>query len=145
MESIKETIYIEDFKYDEVYLQSDSSSEISAEEALKKAKEALNIRSLSNITVSKSAFIKDEYSNIYSNYDVTKKRIGKGGFGTVFKATHKQTGEIRAIKRIRIKKIKQVKRFKNEIYALKALDHPNIIKLYEIYHDEDYSYLVTEL
>ena len=63
----------------------------------------------------------------------------------MFKATHKKTEEIRAIKRIRIRKIKQVKRFKNEIYALKALDHPNIIKLYEIYHDEDYSYLVTEL
>jgi len=31
------------------------------------------------------------------------------------------------------------------VYALKSLDHPNIIKLYEIYQDEKYAYLVQEL
>jgi len=42
-------------------------------------------------------------------------------------------------------KIKNFKRFHNEIYALKTLDHPHIIKLYEIYKDEENIYLVQEL
>ena len=51
----------------------------------------------------------------------------------------------RAIKKIKLKKLRQIKNFKNEVYALKSLDHPNIIKLYEIYHDEKHAYLVMEL
>lgn len=33
----------------------------------------------------------------------------------------------------------------NEFEILKRLDHPNIIKLYDIYEDNDYLYVVTEL
>lgn len=32
----------------------------------------------------------------------------------------------------------------NEIKILKKLDHPNIVKLYEIYQDDNNIYLVTE-
>lgn len=32
-----------------------------------------------------------------------------------------------------------------EIDILKNLDHPNIIKLYEVFEDSDYIHLVTEL
>jgi serine/threonine protein kinase len=34
--------------------------------------------------------------------------------------------------------------FINEVSALKLLDHPNIIKLYEVYEDENAVYLVQE-
>jgi calcium-dependent protein kinase len=34
--------------------------------------------------------------------------------------------------------------FHNEIEILKRLDHPNIIKLFEIYEDEKHYYLVQE-
>lgn len=30
----------------------------------------------------------------------------------------------------------------NELIILKAMDHPNIIKLYEVYEDPEYYYLV---
>lgn len=36
-------------------------------------------------------------------------------------------------------------RFYNEVNALKTLDHPNIIKLFEIFEDETNVYLVQEL
>lgn len=32
----------------------------------------------------------------------------------------------------------------NEVSALKTLDHPNIIKLFEVYEDKDCVYLVLE-
>lgn len=35
--------------------------------------------------------------------------------------------------------------FRHEISILKKLDHPNIIKLYEVYQDEKRYYIVTEL
>lgn len=52
------------------------------------------------------------------------------------------TGIKRAIKLISRKKIKRFDRFINEIRALKTLDHPNVIKLYEIYEDAENVYLV---
>lgn len=36
-------------------------------------------------------------------------------------------------------------RMKYEIDLLKNLDHPNIVKLYEVFEDKKYIYLVTEL
>lgn len=32
----------------------------------------------------------------------------------------------------------------NELAILKAMDHPNIVKLYEVYSDQEYFYLVCE-
>ena len=39
----------------------------------------------------------------------------------------------------------EIKRFTHEIEMLKMLDHPNVIKLYEFYEDDQRYYLVTEL
>ena len=36
-------------------------------------------------------------------------------------------------------------RLKYEIDILKNLDHPNIVKLYEVFEDNKHIYLVTEL
>lgn len=56
------------------------------------------------------------------------------------------TGEERAVKIINKARMtpKQMKMFQNEIEALRKLDHPNIIKLFEIYEDETNFYLVQE-
>ena len=34
---------------------------------------------------------------------------------------------------------------KNEITILKDLDHPNIVKMYEFWEDEEWIYIVTEI
>ena len=36
-------------------------------------------------------------------------------------------------------------RFKTEVMALKCLDHPNIVKLYEVYYSKKSIYLVMEM
>jgi calcium-dependent protein kinase len=64
----------------------------------------------------------------------------------VQKATHKLTGETRAIKRLSKEKmsISAKVRLTYEIDVLKNLDHPNILRLYEVFEDKKYIYLVTE-
>lgn len=60
----------------------------------------------------------------------------------MFKASHRVTGEIRAIKRIPKDKIRNYDRFYNEVMSLKTLDHQNIVKLFEIYESDKDVYLV---
>lgn len=71
--------------------------------------------------------------------------LGKGTYGIVYKGIHKLTGDVRAVKQIARSKIKKYERFINEVTALKTLDHPNIIKLFEVYEDEENVYLVQEM
>jgi calcium-dependent protein kinase len=54
---------------------------------------------------------------------------------------------IRAVKLIRKESMTEEEEtsFKYEISILKKLDHPNILKLYEVFEDEKRYYLVTEL
>jgi calcium-dependent protein kinase len=33
---------------------------------------------------------------------------------------------------------------RNEINIMKAVDHPNIVKLYEFFEDEEHIYIITE-
>jgi len=54
---------------------------------------------------------------------------------------------VRAVKIIRKESMspEEEQSFKYEINILKKLDHPNIIKLYEIFEDSSRYYLITEL
>jgi calcium-dependent protein kinase len=60
-----------------------------------------------------------------------------GGLGEVKLCTHKITGEVRAVKFLRKENMtaKAKQWFENEINILKTLDHPNIVRLFEIYED----------
>jgi calcium/calmodulin-dependent protein kinase I len=74
------------------------------------------------------------------------KEIGKGGFSVVYKATEKATGKKFAIKRIqKDEEGVDIELLKREIYIMKKVDHPNILKLFEVYEDDDYFFLVLEL
>ncbi len=69
-----------------------------------------------------------------------------GAYGKVYQVQHRTTGMIRAMKSIKKKTVlreEQEKLF-SEVSILKGLDHPNIVKLYELYQDENCYYLVTE-
>ena len=72
--------------------------------------------------------------------------IGSGKYGLVKKATSIQNESIKvAIKTINLTKIGQ--RFyivAQEILTMKKVDHPNIVKLYEIFRENDKLYLVME-
>ena len=99
---------------------------------------------ISNFILKKEYFISHKTSNIHDEYDIEKKPIGQGSFGTVFKAREKNTGIVRAIKQVMHESIDNYDGFMNEVAALKTLDHPNIIKLFEVFEDSKCVYLVQE-
>jgi len=65
----------------------------------------------------------------------------------VREATHRKTGDKVAVKVIKKQTVagEDIKLLRREITNLKTLDHPNILKLYEVYEDKDNFYLVMEL
>jgi len=70
--------------------------------------------------------------------------VGEGSFGSVRAAKVKATGALRAVKSILKGKKKRMTMLKTEIEITKMVDHPNIIKLYEIFEDVTSIYLVME-
>ena len=96
------------------------------------------------IPINKKSFVHIIKDDITKHYEVIKK-IGEGSYGKIYKAKHKISNEIRAMKQIEKKKIINMTTFKKEIEILSILDHPNIIKLFEVYEDLKYFYLINDL
>jgi calcium-dependent protein kinase len=101
-------------------------------------------RSSLNLFLNKELFIKEREGDISVFYTIQEPPVGQGAFGAVYKGIDKKSEEVRAIKMIPKSKIKNPDRFFNEITALKTLDHPNVIKLYESFEDAENVYLVQE-
>eukprot|EP00439_Symbiodinium_sp_Y106_P009534 s1409_g1.t1 len=72
-------------------------------------------------------------------------RLGTGSFGTVCKAVRKSTGVEYAIKMIFRDKWPDIDVLNREIRIMKSLDHPNILKLIDVFEDQRFIYLVMEL
>ena len=74
------------------------------------------------------------------------KAIGFARYGTIRLASRKShPNDLVAIKTIVKEKLRGgLERLEQEIHTLFALDHPNIIKLYEVFEDNNYLHLVTE-
>ena len=97
-----------------------------------------------SIQINKKSFIKKQ-QNIDKYYTFDSKPLGKGSYGIVRKGKHKITNQIRAIKTIMKSLIEDKEKFKLEIDILSSMDHPNIVKLFEWYEDEQNYYLVMEI
>jgi len=85
-----------------------------------------------------------KFSDFYSIGD----RLGEGAYGEVYTCIRKDNGDKRAIKRIR--KIDgeyelDLKDFIQETNMLRSIPHPNIVQIFEMFEDEHFFYIVTEL
>lgn len=79
---------------------------------------------------------------------LTKKALGEGAFGEVYKVRHKVSRELYAIKVVNKKKITDANllpQLRREIRIMYSLSHPHIIKLYNHFEDDNNFYLVLEL
>ena len=83
--------------------------------------------------------------SLFDKYEVRQK-IGKGKFGLVKSGINKETHKQVAIKIMAKKNMDKsdLELAKVEIDILKISQHPNIIKLYDIYENENYIYIIME-
>jgi serine/threonine protein kinase len=74
--------------------------------------------------------------------------IGRGGIGTVYRARHRETGEVAALKLLGPPPACDpiaARRLAREFEALRCLDHPNVVRVHAAGVHEGYSYLAMEL
>jgi calcium-dependent protein kinase len=94
---------------------------------------------------SSPVMITDALSDVRVNYHIEPKELGHGHYGVVRKCMHRDSGEWYAIKSIRKSKVSKIEVLKREIAILKEVQHPHIIELHEVYEDERYLHLITEI
>ena len=86
--------------------------------------------------------------NIKDKYKIAEV-LGRGTFGEVRKCQHKQAKVKLAIKIISKNKVENNETFKalmeNELQILEDISHPNIVRIFELLHDENNYYIVSEL
>ncbi|XP_025417306.1 SNF-related serine/threonine-protein kinase isoform X2 [Sipha flava] len=84
--------------------------------------------------------------NIAGMYDL-EQTIGKGHFAVVKLASHVFTGEQVAVKVIDKNKLEEVSRnhLYQEVRCMKLVQHPNVVRLYEVIDTHSKLYLILEL
>lgn len=102
------------------------------------------------VTIDKGGISEGQMINIYNpgklvgSYTIGQ-TLGTGSFGTVRKGSVIATGAIRAIKSMKKQGSVQWKRcMEKELQIFKLTDHPNIVKMYEVFEDKDRLHLVLE-
>mmetsp|Transcript_83966 Transcript_83966/g.216104 ORF Transcript_83966/g.216104 Transcript_83966/m.216104 type:complete len:776 (+) Transcript_83966:188-2515(+) len=91
-------------------------------------------------------FIIHNPGSIKDFFEVEGEELACGGSAKVFKAKEKATHVDRAVKIIsKVAAGRDFNRLLREISIMKTLDHPNIVKLYETFEDDDHLYLILEL
>src|SRR5437667_6521944 len=83
----------------------------------------------------------------FGHYKISK-RIGSGGMGEVYLATDIIAGRKAALKLLPMRftgDVERLKRSQQEAHAVVALNHPNILTVYEIGEDHSTHYIASEL
>lgn len=83
--------------------------------------------------------------NIKRQYKFVDK-LNEGAYSVVYSAKSINSGELRAVKCIPIggASAETLNSFYEEIRILQELDHPNILKILDVFKDRQYIYIVTE-
>ena len=85
------------------------------------------------------------YTNLLDIYDI-KQKLGKGKFGLVKLGINKETNDKVAVKVMNKNSMdsSDLELVRTEIEILKICQHPYIIKLYDIFENVDYIYIIME-
>ena len=101
----------------------------------------------SQVTIRSTSFITCKTGSMYDDY-VVQEELGRGAFAQVKKVVHKGSGQVRAAKILHKAGIDASSIDPNhrlrEIKILKELDHPNILRLHDLYEDISHFYVITE-
>ena len=96
-----------------------------------------------NINFNKETFILKSSGTIAKKY-LKIKDISNGTYSKIYLVQNKTDFKVYCCKEILKCKVADLSKFKNEINVLSKVDHPNIIRLYEIFEDERYISLIME-
>lgn len=83
-------------------------------------------------------------SRIADSYSVSRSPLVEGKYSSVHRATHKVSRETYAVKTVH-KQYTQRSVFEATVESIKQMDHPHIIRLYEVFEDYRSYHLVLEL
>merc|ERR1712241_804462 len=83
---------------------------------------------------------------IEDSFDL-KEQIGSGQFSKVLKAQNKNTGDFVAVKKINKSKldVREKEAIQNEIAICQLVNHPNVIRLSDVFETQNFMYLVMPL
>lgn len=88
----------------------------------------------------------DKHSNSrYRNEWEEFERIGKGGFGKVFRARQKLDGQFYAVKKIDSESTKMLEDILREVTLLAKLNHPYIVRYYNAWYESEHNDRVEEM
>ncbi len=86
-------------------------------------------------------------ASAFSRYELMEE-LGRGGMGIVYRARHREIGRVVALKRMKSGasgSAEKAARFRAEIDAVAALDHPNIVPIYDIGESEGTAFYTMKL
>ena len=89
--------------------------------------------------------VTESLMDVSVNYQVDEAELGVGLYGTVRKCKQRESGQWCAVKSIKKNKVSEIETLKREIKILEQVRHDNIIRLIDVFEDERYLHLVTEL
>ncbi|KAG9066293.1 hypothetical protein KI688_001514 [Linnemannia hyalina] len=75
-------------------------------------------------------------------------KLGSGNFATVYQATSRNTGVVYAVKEVKKNEAFNAKveaSLEREIGILMSIDHPNLLRIRQVFNEEKFYYVVTEL
>ena len=72
--------------------------------------------------------------------------IGRGSYGEVVKCKHRQTAQVRVVKKMPRQFVRRQGHQKlcTDVYFVQSLDHPNILKGFEFFQDDRFQYFICE-
>lgn len=105
-----------------------------------------DVTDINDLRISQGDFVLEKSGRFRDSYQIGP-ALGSGSFGEVRKCKNKLNQQTRAVKIIRKDALEGNEKIKffYEMEIMKKLDHPNILRIYEVFQDSKRYYLVTEL
>mmetsp|Transcript_16495 Transcript_16495/g.29738 ORF Transcript_16495/g.29738 Transcript_16495/m.29738 type:complete len:508 (+) Transcript_16495:29-1552(+) len=105
------------------------------------------ISSLNDVFVHPSIFVQENTDDFFAFYDLSDVVLGRGPYSEARVCSHKRTQAVRAVKIIFKRGMGDTAfdgSLLQEVMILKALDHPNIVRIFESFEDSKNYYIVEE-
>lgn len=126
-------------------IRSHESETVGSVDGMNESRKKRTMKSVSGekLTFRRDSFIRLLHENINLKYSFQTK-LGEGAYGCVFRCLERTTKEERAIKVVKKRTAKDTANLFAELEILRTMDHPNIIKLFEVFEHNGFLYVVTE-